>query len=139
MSVNIRLIWCLLIFSMSAFSQKPAIDTSVFTKWPSTNRCYISNNGQYVAYIIGFYATWKPSEQTLVFRSIKDKWEQKFTGGDNVSFSDDSRKGIFIIGDSLCIITLGSSVKEFIPGVSAFQLYKHGSYRMADIPGKQFN
>jgi len=107
--------------------EKPALDTSVFTKWSSVESPAISNDGNYVLYGIRFEPYGRdPVSGTLIIQAIHESWKMEIP---NVlpysakAITTNSQIAIFLNkNDSLGIVRLGRQVIEYIPHVSAFSL-----------------
>lgn len=110
---------------LSYQQEKQPIDTSVFDKWPSVEHAEITNNGCYVLY---FIKNRQIGKKDLLIQSIKGKWKKEVAGAHLGTFSDDSKKVLFINqNDSLCIQTLSNNFAEYIPSVRTFKLFKIGN------------
>lgn len=115
----------LFIYSSYCLAQKPALDASVFDKWPSVQTPSISNNGNYALYTIFNQPV---GSSTLVIQSTRSTWKMEIPGGTAGVITEDSKKVVFIKPqDSLCILTLGSTAVEQIPHISSFRLFKQGA------------
>src|SRR5258708_36922453 len=104
----------------NCFAQKPALDTDILYKWPSIGEGAISNNGKYVCYTVhdGSYG-----DRLTSIQSTNNTWKIELENIQNLSFTDDSGNAIFITkGDSLGVITLGTSSITYVPQVSSFRL-----------------
>ncbi|PSL45695.1 dipeptidyl aminopeptidase/acylaminoacyl peptidase [Chitinophaga niastensis] len=109
-------------YSICCFAQKPPIDTSVFDKWPSVRYAAISNNGNYALYTIYNQPV---NSRTLILQAIHNNWKMELPVTDYSTFTQDSRMAVFMkSGDSLCLLTLGTSAIEYLPHVSSFWLFK---------------
>jgi len=121
------LILFLSFFSGSCFGQKPFIDSSVYARWPQLGLNYlgngISNDGNYCIYTTYFVKYLHALDRKWVVKSTHGSWEKIIPDALNSMFSSDSRLVIFRnSGDSLGIITLGTSSVEYIPRVRSFTL-----------------
>jgi predicted peptidase len=111
--------------------EKPLIDASVYGKWPSVSSTSISNNGQYVAYMINNQPVGK---KTLVIQSTDSKWKKEFPGIGAAEFTPDSRYAIYSIpGDSLVLLTLGKGTTEFITNSQSYQLADDGNWMVYQL------
>ncbi|HEX9512830.1 MAG TPA: prolyl oligopeptidase family serine peptidase [Puia sp.] len=109
------------------FGQKPPIDSAVYDKWPSVEGADISNDGNYVLYIIENQPV---GSRTLVIQATNADWKIEIPGTTSYSadYSQDNRRAVFTKReDSLGIVTLGGSSVEYIPHVSSFKLPRKGS------------
>jgi dipeptidyl aminopeptidase/acylaminoacyl peptidase len=108
---------------LSTQGQKPAIDSSVFGKWPSLGYVKISNDGKYVLY----WTENKPrGGQTLVLASTRGQQKLEWTemsGHKAYYFTQDSRKAIVgLAGDSLGIYTLNENKVEYFSNIRSFKV-----------------
>ncbi|PSL45688.1 dipeptidyl aminopeptidase/acylaminoacyl peptidase [Chitinophaga niastensis] len=109
-------------YTYCCFAQKLPTDTSVFGKWLSVKSPIISNNGEYALYTINNEPV---NNHTLVIQAIHTNWKMEIPGTGNAAITQDSRMVVFIKpGDTLCLLTLSTSVVEYLPHVSSFQLFK---------------
>jgi dipeptidyl aminopeptidase/acylaminoacyl peptidase len=108
------------------FLTKPPIDTADVLKWPiMTGMPYpmISNDGEYMLYNI-----WNMprGNGTTIIRSLRNNVETTIPGCGQINFTNDSRHVIFITsGDSLCILTLPDSRREYVSNVRSFHLFMY--------------
>lgn len=111
---------CLFGWLITAFSQKPLIDSSVFHKWPSVNGIHLSKDGNYAYYNISN----QPSgSNTLCVKSLRGVWEREFVNVfSEIKLSDDSRR-LFIKDNRsvLTIVELGTSVIDSVKHVRSFK------------------
>jgi len=104
---------------------KPPLDTSVFDKWPSVEKAAISNDGNYILYVISKQPV---GANTLVLKTINGSWENEIIGAGAAKFTDDSRKAVFSKPkDSFCIIELGSGATECMSHVRDCRLFGQGA------------
>jgi hypothetical protein len=109
---------------IASLAQKPIVDTNVIGKWPAVRDGKISNNGAFVLYRIDGQPL---GSSTLVIQATKGSWKKKLTGLSEASFSDDSKRVIYMQGsDSITLLTCGSEAVTYIPNVSSFQLVMQG-------------
>ncbi len=99
---------------------RPSLNINSFNQWSSVNQPAISNNGNYFLYTIDNQPV---GGRTLVVQTLKGDWKREIIGASNPSFTNDSRKVVFIINDSLCLLTLGSSSIESVAQVSYFSFF----------------
>ena len=112
------------LYAISLFAQKPPLDTSAFNKWALVTGAAISNDGKYTLYYI---KNQPPGSSTLVLQAIGRNWKREIPGGKKAAFTHDSRKVVCMIpGDSLCLLTLGSTTVEYFPRVRSFALSSKG-------------
>lgn len=116
-----------IILSVPAFSQKPALDTTVFNDWPMTGFAKISNDGKYVYYEVVHYSYNEIGWKENVIQSAASNWKKTFSNvSSDVRFSDDSKRVVFILsGDSLAILKLGTGQIDYIPRVEQYHLVHH--------------
>jgi len=111
--------------------KKPALDTCVFTKWPSVENPAISNDGNYVLYAIRYepYGM-DPVRGTLIIQAIHENWKMEIPDvlpSSTKAITTNSQTAIFLNkNDSLGIVRLGRQAIEYIPQVSAFSLIMQG-------------
>jgi len=123
--MKIALVFVLSTLLFSALrAQKPSLDTGILYRWPAAVGGSLSPDGRYAAFVM-----WQQpiNSRTLVIKSLSSKWERRVEGSGNISFTRNSRFGLFIKGgDTMTIIRLGATSEEAIPGVGSFQLYTRG-------------
>jgi dienelactone hydrolase len=102
--------------------QKPVLDKTVFRSWLSlADGQGISSNGKYVFYQLQASSSAAP---TRVLQQLGGSWKAEFPGAGQPQFTRDSRLALFMQGkDSLCLFSLGSEHREYIPGVNSFSLF----------------
>lgn len=109
-------------------AQKPPIDSSVYSKWPTIEGAAISNDGKYVLYNIRQGSIFLGGVVNLVLQSTSPNWKIEIPGASNVTFTQDSRWAIFMKSkDSLGILELGRSYIEYKAHVRSFKLQKNGT------------
>ena len=107
-----------------AIAQKPLIEPSIYSHWPSAGMPSISNNGKYAMYTIN---NQPQAGATLVIKAINDKWEKQMPGIKQGQFSIDSRFAILLLGkDSLCLMKPGTEEIEYISNVRSYKLPSSG-------------
>lgn len=116
----------LFLFSIDCplFAQKRSLDiTETAKNWASAGNTVITHDGNYFSYSIFN----QPSgSKTLIIKAANSNWKTELEGIENPSFTNDSRKVIFMKADSLCLLTLGTSSTEYVPGIAYYQLFKQG-------------
>lgn len=124
MRIQYLIISCLLLVGSRLYAQKPPIDVHESGyEWPSAGGAVISNDGRYFLYGI----TNQPvGSSTLVIRATDGNWKTEINGLTTGSFTEDSKKAVFMKGDSLCLLTLGTGIAEYVPGTAYFQQFKQG-------------
>jgi len=106
-------------------SPKPALDVAAFTDWPSIpgDSPAISNDGQYVSYLIVRGPGQPEDSQVFVVQAAKRDWKVEIVGAASGKFTADSHRAVFLRADhSLCTLTLGTSSSNCVSGVSSFTL-----------------
>jgi len=106
-------------------AQKHVIDSSVYEKWEFvTKGAQISNDGKYVAYRIKNHPVGVTS---LIMESSDAKWKWEIPGAGYFIFCRNNNKVIYSLpGDSLALLTLGTSEVEYIRHVGSSSLVNHG-------------
>jgi len=106
------------------YAQKPTLDSNAYQKWQSVKNESISNNGEYVSYVINNEPL---NSSTVVLKAIRRGWEMKIPDVNNVKFTSDSQRAIFLAkNDSLYIVKLGGTTETVIPSVSMFTIPTRG-------------
>lgn len=118
----------ILIFTfISAYPQKPALDTAVLDKWGRTYRVSgdISNDGRYVV-----YGETEGESYTSYLQSLTDAYKLELPDGVDGSFTQDS-KFFFakLPGDSLYRLDLGTRKASYHPDVRSYQVPEGGDCR----------
>lgn len=129
---KISLVFCLLA-GLRNFGQvpgqKPAIDSSAYTHWPEIRNYSISNDGNYVCYIVHQNA---PKQDTLFVESTDGSWKQKLphaTITNQTPLTRDSRKILFQRSDTIFLADLGKSqVDHFLAMPGTGSLLNYGKY-----------
>ncbi|HMG68729.1 MAG TPA: hypothetical protein VK588_13615, partial [Chitinophagaceae bacterium] len=89
-----------------AQSEKSAIDTSIFNKWPFVRSTAFNDDGSYILYIRDNIFG---KGRTLVVQSSRDKWKIEYSGVANAGFVGNGKLVVFrTITDSLIILQLGA-------------------------------
>src|SRR5258708_12451702 len=91
------------------FGQKPPIDSAVYDKWPSVEGADISNDGNYVLYIIENQPV---GSRTLVIQATNADWKIEIPGTTSYSpdYSQNNHRAFFPNRKNiLAIITLDVS------------------------------
>jgi hypothetical protein len=124
-------------FSLFAQQPKPAIDTSVFGRWPSVaGSMRICNDGSYVLYRVKNDPV---SSSSLFIKSLKNSWEIKVLNIDDGKFTMDNRFVIFQRNDSICLLSLASKEMDWIGQIKSYKLCEQNGaeYLIYSIRGKQ--
>src|SRR5260221_3965046 len=111
-----------------AFAQlsKPAIDTSVFERWP-----YVDGNGRMSSdggFVLYYICNEPVGGTTLIVQSLKDSWSLRVPMAQFGEFTKDSRYIIFRQADSLCLFSLKSKKMEWLGRVELFRICNKGDY-----------
>lgn len=112
------------------YAQKQIIDTSTYKNWVTIGEEAITNNGQYIMYIIRN----KPiGGNTLVVKSTNSNWGKEILMASNPFFSEDSRYLVFMRNgtDSLIILQLGYSNEKDIKNIKSFKSPKESKRFLA--------
>lgn len=125
--------------SSKVTDQKPLIDTSVLSKWPSVGSASISNDGKYALYKI-YNQT--EGANNLVIQALWSNWKLEVAGVTICQFTEDSRMAVFSKqNDSLGVITLGHSSVKYITGARSFRIFTQGKCEwlafLQDSPKKE--
>lgn len=101
-------------------------DTTTFFNWPaiSWSPPIISNNGKYVAYSIENVPI---GSSTMILQRLDSKWKIALPGIREAIFTDDNRQIVYMLSsDSLCLLTLATAERSYIPKVKSFKLFMRG-------------
>jgi dienelactone hydrolase len=109
---------------MPVFSQKPALDTSVFRDWPKASAGVISPDGKYITYEILHSAYNAVAWKETVLQSTSGEWKRVFnTVTSAVNFSSDGKTIFFILSnDSLAFVHVGEDRITYQTGVEFYKL-----------------
>ncbi|SHM83787.1 S9 family peptidase [Chitinophaga sp. CF418] len=111
--------FCLL--SLHVYSQKRALTDTSYKNWTSTTYGLISNDGNYVSYVI---SNMPKLSSTLVVTATDKSWQSKFTNVQDTRFSSDSRYLFGMLGaDTLVRLKLGTTERKFVPRCSYYSLH----------------
>lgn len=121
---------CLLLILLSVFysffslAQKKLIQFSTPSTWPLLKGEAISNDGNYVTYIVG-----SPSvADTLIIQATDRLWQMKLTGILSSFFTENSQQLIFTKSDdSLGIFDLRENKIKYLDKVTDFKIPKEGN------------
>jgi dipeptidyl aminopeptidase/acylaminoacyl peptidase len=83
----------LVLFSLSAFSQKKPLDHTVYDNWQSIGEKMISNDGKWVVYTINP----QEGDNDLVIQSADNQYKKIIPRGYNATITEDSRFVVFKI------------------------------------------
>jgi dienelactone hydrolase len=112
----------LFLFPGILLAQKPALDLNSYKKWEEIMSPNISNDGKYATYGVGTSSRTDTKVNFCIVKSIHGNWQEKLPSVGVVTFTADSRFGIFKKSlDTLGLITLGGSIRYF-PNVGSFSI-----------------
>ncbi|WP_429063231.1 prolyl oligopeptidase family serine peptidase [Chitinophaga sp. W2I13] len=110
---------------------KLLIDSSAYRSWQSVSNPIISDNGQYVSYII---TNLPVGSWTLVIKSCSGHWENRVLGAKDLIFTNDSRLAIYkMSNDSMFIVELGKSIIARYSSVEFVQVPKKAKHDLIAI------
>ena len=117
MSMLKKIILLVFVFgTTNAIAQKKIIDTVAYSHWAHIRNVAISNDGKYALYTIGHSDGGAANE--VVIKATSGKWEKSVHNVNNAIFTANSREAaVQISGDSLCLITLGGDLINYIKNV----------------------
>lgn len=108
------------------FAQKPPLDTAALAAWPRIGDAMISNDGNYVAYIIAV----ERRPPLLCIRSPNDGFKLDIPGGYQPRFTGDNKRLIcMMFGDSLGIVDLVTRSIRYKTQVKSYGLPRDGNGR----------
>ncbi|MES2329953.1 MAG: prolyl oligopeptidase family serine peptidase [Bacteroidota bacterium] len=123
---------------------KPAVDTSVLTKFPYMGKESISNDGAYISYVINGQPK---GGSTVVIQSTESDWKKELIynsvrGVDAPpgNFSEDSRVYLFKIKDTLFFVSLGGEGKtQYLTNIETYQqpIDGHDDWWAYKLKGKE--
>lgn len=113
---------------------KPAIDTSVFGKWPHLGVTGISSDGNYI-----FYEVVNNIMSTTIVKSVDGRWQKQYDGAFGFQFIYDYTLLLFRRADSLFLLHLGTDSIESIAHVGGALLFQDGfnSRVLYGVPGSR--
>jgi hypothetical protein len=113
---------------ISAFSQKPSIDTSAYYNWPQVGNAKINSDGKYVVYDMESLDQSQSSvNYPAVVRATKGRWMMEIMNKGDYSFTDGGKHLLFINkNDSLIIVRLSDKVIQYVPKCTFFTIL-HGN------------
>jgi dipeptidyl aminopeptidase/acylaminoacyl peptidase len=122
-TIILSAIACQFIFLGRLFSQKPlpVIDSGIIKKWNLLSpNIFISNDGKFVNYGEN---NQPEGTNVMVLKACDGSWEKRIVNGQiqypNI-FSQDSKYGFFLNGDTLNIQALGSNSKRLVLNVAYY-------------------
>ncbi len=83
----------LLLCASVCFAQKKPLDHTVYDNWESVSTKKLSNDGNWVAYVIAR----QQGDGNLYFKGLKNNADLKVPRGENVAFSADNKFAVFLI------------------------------------------
>jgi dienelactone hydrolase len=104
-------------------NSKPAIDFKAIENWQrlDLNAPIISNDGKWFSYKT-FRGNNSSQMENLMIQSTSGSWNKEFPQASNGVFSGDSKKYLLKLGDSLCLLELGSDQSKYITEVASYQI-----------------
>lgn len=121
--MKIHVIIALLILSIAnTYAQKPALQPSDFSKWTTTSKGQISNNGKYISYVI---ENEQSGEGTLTIKDSRGTLLSEFENASSSEFSDDSKFAVIQKNDTLILFSLEDRKVKSLPSITRFQLFNH--------------
>jgi len=120
------LFFLLVHFIFYIHAQKPAVDSSVFGKWPTIEGTQLSNDGKYAVYWI---INRPQGSHTTVIQSVSDKWKMELPDIYDATITQDSRRLIFSnrADTTLGLINLGRSEIKYVKNVTSFKTPLNGT------------
>ncbi|MBN8857025.1 MAG: prolyl oligopeptidase family serine peptidase [Sphingobacteriales bacterium] len=109
-------------YSVPALSQKVPIGEETYNRWPIIDQTKIANDGSFIVYTV-----FENASSTLYIQATDGSWKKQMLGaGYNAVITEDSRRVIFMKGDSLCVFNVKQKGEgsTYLFGVSTFQLLK---------------
>jgi hypothetical protein len=132
----ISLIFCFS-FNIQA-QQKPVLDTDLLQKWPNLGPGSLTNDGKFYTYCIW---GWNGKNNRIYLSAVHGGWDLELIGAVDASsadFTSDSKKAVFMHqGDSLGIVTLGTTEIKYIRHVNSYRLFDrsgstYAAYQLKD-------
>lgn len=122
MKTRIFFLIVILLTTSKLFAQqvsKPVIDFDAIKNWPKLGDVSISNDGNYFTIISGGFRN-----LTVKVQSTNTNWNKEFkVSSSNFCFSGNSRQLIFMSGDTLSFLQIGTEAPiSKIPNVNAFKM-----------------
>ena len=84
------------------FAQKKTIKESDIDNWPAISGQKISNDGEFVLYGIYTYS----HSPVWTIQAVDNSWKIHISGAENPIFNADSKKMIYRVADTLCVLNL---------------------------------
>jgi len=113
-------IFCLLTISQQLLAQKPELDVNSYKSWPVIGpTAGISNNGVYVYYSIDNSPV---GSSTLIIYDTKKNTSLEIINGMLPEFTNDSRRILYMVNDSLIIHDLSNQHIQIYTQVSEYSL-----------------
>lgn len=114
----------------SATAQKQLLDNNSYKTWATL--CEISHNVSSIITNDGLYVGYKYNPtitlEMMAVKSVDGSYKKEFRNVGEVYFTADSRRMTFRLnGDSLGILTLGTSNMVFVGGIISFSIPKRGN------------
>lgn len=119
MRINAIFILCLCV--LSAHSQKPIIDSTVFNRWSKTGGAELSRDGNYGV----FYILRPQQSPTVIVSATQKKWKKEFSNIKGGALLADNKWFVFQTEqDSLCLLRLGSDEVKFLAHVNSYEVLR---------------
>jgi len=118
----ILIFFCPICVFSQQIKSKPAIDTSQLGTWAKISNAVISDDGNYVAYLVGNIPV---GGHTLVIKAVNNLWEKKYLVDESYFtgfFSADNRKIIFRNGTNLNFRYLNVDSQVVIEDVLSYKI-----------------
>jgi dienelactone hydrolase len=122
---DIFILLFLCFFVEKALGQKPAIDTTVYGKWPSVGAPTISKNGNYASYLIDNEPIGK---HTLYIASTDGEFKKAWIDGLMCGFTQDNRKVLIKQNEKFILFDLHTRQSEIIANAVSARLTGHPTY-----------
>ena len=126
----------LIFISVRLIAQKPPVDTALINSWPAMTNFNISDNGNYVSFM---KQNIPEGSKTLVVKSKNSDWSKEIIGVSAGYFSKHTNKFIYLQGDTLILLTLGTNAIERKYNVSSIKFPYKSEYdwMMYILKGKE--
>ncbi len=95
------------------------VDSTTVKTWPEITDQGITNDGRYCMYTIRNVPV---GSQTIVVKQTSGSWERHFPGMRRGHFLNDGKKAVINNGDSILILSLGTSESEIITNVRTYSV-----------------
>lgn len=119
-------------------ADKPPLDFNAFDDWPSAEYGDLSTDGRYALYVVNHRH--KDATNTVVIQAVLGSWKMETEVSGSAQITRDGRAAVFIQPpQTLCLVTLGTSKIERLPGIRAFKLVrrKNGEWLVYQPEGSE--